>query len=73
MIWTNCKYEMISHETQAVSLKLPLLEKIEFESLEEAVKIMELQHYLTLITLILKQTVRLQKICWEDFILNIKG
>ena len=34
---------------------------------------MELQHYLNLITLIEKQTVRLQHICMEGFIFNIKG
>ena len=34
---------------------------------------MELQQNLNLITRILKQTVGLQQICREDFILNIKG
>ena len=34
---------------------------------------MELQQNLNLVTRILKQTVGLQHIGWEDFILNIKG
>ena len=34
---------------------------------------MELQQHLNLITRILKQTVELQKMCREDFILNMKG
>ena len=34
---------------------------------------MELQQNLNVITRILKQTVGLQHICREDFILNIKG
>ena len=34
---------------------------------------MELQLKFNLITRILKQTVGLQHICWEDFIVYIKG
>ena len=36
-------------------------------------KVLELQQNLNLITRMLKQTVELQHICREDFILNIKG
>ena len=53
--------------------QVPLFDKIEFLSLEEAVKSWRYNKNLNFICRILKQTVGLQHICREDFILNIKG